>query len=121
MKKYNNLQTKRRFISGKMIVGIDPANDKHQAAVIDSNGIIQGEPFTFAHSYNGFHNNLWAKLKKQIFPLQPDQVVFAIESSCNLWQNLTHHFTSQGYTVVLVSPLTVKFQVNSPVKRKKFH
>ena len=42
MKKYNNLQTKRRFVSGKMIVGIDPANDKHQAAVIDSNGIIQG-------------------------------------------------------------------------------
>jgi transposase len=106
MKKYNNLQTKRRFISGKMIVGIDPANDKHQAAVIDANGIIQGNPFTFAHSYNGFHNKLWAKLKKQIFPLKPDQVVFAIESSCNLWQNLTYYLCSQGYTVVLVSPLT---------------
>lgn len=106
MKKYNNLQTKRRFVSEKMVVGIDPANDKHQAAVIDSNGIIQGEPFTFAHSYNGFHNKLWAKLKKQIFPFEADQVVFAIESSCNLWQNLTHYLTSQGFTVVLVSPLT---------------
>lgn len=35
-------------------------------------------------------------------------VVFAIETSCNLWITLTHFLREQGYVVLLVSPLTTK-------------
>jgi transposase len=34
--------------------------------------------------------------------------VFAIETSCNLWQVLAHYLTIEGFKVILVSPLTTK-------------
>jgi hypothetical protein len=32
------LQTKRHFIDGKIIIGIDPSKKKHQAVVLDPKG-----------------------------------------------------------------------------------
>ena len=36
------LETKRHFINGKTIVGIDPAKKNHQAVIIDSIGVPIG-------------------------------------------------------------------------------
>lgn len=96
---------KRRAISGKTIVGIDPAGEKHQASVIDQYGYLQGKSFTFGESHYGYHKQLWRKLEKQNININPSNTVFAIECACNFWQNLAFYLHSEGYEVVLVSPL----------------
>ncbi len=106
--KFKGLQTKRHFVSGKMIVGIDPAKKKHQAAVLNSSGIAIGDSFTFKNCHEGYHEQLWHKLNKIGVKVKQREVVFAIEISCNLWQTLAHYLAGLGYKVVLVSPVTTR-------------
>ncbi|MCH8011994.1 MAG: hypothetical protein IIA61_08625 [Candidatus Marinimicrobia bacterium] len=35
----HSLIEKRQFVQGKIIIGIDPAKDKHQVRIIDANSI----------------------------------------------------------------------------------
>lgn len=93
------MQKRRSQIAGKTIIGIDPAKGKHQAAVIDANGLPVGKPFSFKDSYSGYHQ----RLHRQLEPL--NNFIFAIETSCNLWRRLAHHLDLQGHTVVQVSPM----------------
>ncbi len=100
------LQTKRRFIQGKTIIGIDPAKGKHQAALLDKDGLPIGKSFSFATTYQGFHHRLWKQLGKHLPSYEPDALVFAIETSCALWQTLAFYLDRHGYAVVQVSPLS---------------
>jgi len=106
MKSYQALQQKRDFIKDKNIIGVDPAKAKHQVAIIDKDGIQQGKSFYFLNNYQDYNKTLWDKTSIQIPELFPENTVFAIETSCNLWQNLSFFLFSKGYTVLLVSPLT---------------
>ena len=103
---YQALQMKRRFVAEKVIVGVDPAKAKHQAAAIDAQGVQMGDSFSFKHSYEGFSITLWQKLNELGALADPKTLVFAIESSCNLWQSLSAYLQQRGFTVLLVSPLT---------------
>jgi transposase len=51
---------------------------------------------------------LWKKLGGIISEINPENVVFAIETACNLWQTLAFYLAANGYTVLLVSPLSTK-------------
>jgi transposase len=102
---FKSLQAKRQYISGKTVIGIDPAKKKHQVVILDSRGVQLGKTFTFTQDVKGY-TKLWEKVKQNINKCKPQEVVFAIESSCNLWQNLAYHIFSKGYDVLLVSPLT---------------
>ena len=106
MKEFKALQAKRHMILNKNIVGIDPGKHKHQAAVLNANGILLGHPFTFKHHYWGFYKTLWKKVIKLLPFSNPENTIFAIESSCSLWQKLAYYLDNKGYQVVLVSPLT---------------
>ena len=106
--KFRALQEKRRFISGKRVIGIDPAKKKHQAAILDEQGLQAGKPFTFGHTYDGFHTTLWNKINLQLSECNPQDVVFSVETSCNLWQKLVQYLHAKGYSVVLVNPVTTK-------------
>jgi len=105
---FKTLQTKRHFIYDKTIVGIDPAKKKHQVAVINKNGLQVGNSFTFTATYTGFTQDLWIKIKKIITDVNANHVVFAIETSCNLWQTLASYLQRTGYKVLMVSPLSTK-------------
>lgn len=105
--KFKALQIKRQFIPQKYVVGIDPAKAKHQAVILDSHGIISGKSFSFSNSHRGYDNFL-KKVKVQTQDVNDEKIVFAIETSCNLWITLTHFLRSHGYDVLLVSPLTTK-------------
>ena len=105
---FKSLQEKRKFVRDNFIVGIDPSKAKHQAAVIDSNGIQISKAFTFKTSYKGYNQDLWHRLKKIIAHVNPDNVIFAIETACNLWQTLAFYLKHKGYNVLLVSPLSTK-------------
>jgi transposase len=104
--KYQALNAKRQFIANRFVIGFDPGKKKHQAVALDPQG-LQLRTFTFAVSNAGFRQELWNKMAGAIPTAALPEVVFAIETACNLWQTLAHYLHSQGYKVVLVSPLTV--------------
>ncbi len=43
---YQQYQEKKRKISGKTVVGIDPAKEKHQVTVVDGEGLQVGGSFS---------------------------------------------------------------------------
>ena len=100
------LEQKRRIVNQKTIIGIDPAKVKHQAAIIDASGMQRGASFAFPVSVEGYTIILWKNIHKILPTCNADEVVFAVESSCNLWHTITYYLHSLGYTVLLVSPLS---------------
>lgn len=105
-KGYQKHMERKKKLAGMRIVGIDPASRKHQAVVLDEKGIQQGHSFSFPVSYDGYEVRLWKGLTKVLGNYGPDNLVFAIETSCALWKTLTDYLTDKGYAVLLVSPLT---------------
>ena len=103
--KFQVYQQKKDFISGKTIVGIDPAKQHHQAAVVNQFGIQIGKSFSFPVTIDGFNNTLWKKLNSIIALNTPDNLVFAVESSCNLWKTIAYYLHDKSYTVLLVNPI----------------
>jgi len=97
---------KKAWISGKTVIGIDPGKDRHQAVVIDGHGIMKGKPFSFGVNQKGFNEKLWNGIRMATEMDKPEDTVFAVETSCNLWVTITDYLRRQGYTVVLVSPLS---------------
>lgn len=106
MKAYQTYQKRSYQIAGKVIVGIDPGKNMHQAVIINESGIPIGNPFSFQDSYNGYHSKLWKEVNLRV--TDKTNLVFAIEVSCNLWQKLTYYLSSSGYDVVFVNPLYTK-------------
>lgn len=100
-----SIEAKRHFINGKTIIGIDPAKKNHQAVIIDSIGVPVGNTFKFSNNFYGFHQGLFNKLNIHIPSIDPENVVFAVEISINLWQKLCSFFCNKGFTVLMVSPL----------------
>jgi transposase len=105
---FKTLQMKRHFVVDKILVGIDPAKIKHQAAVLNKNGIQVGHSFVFKKTYSGYTEELWNKLRQILLQFNSKDVVFAIETSCNLWQTLASYLYKKGFFVLLVSPLSTK-------------
>jgi len=102
---YRKHQERKKVMRGMKVIGIDPAKEKHQVTVIDEHGIQMGESFSINVSHKGFNEDLWKKLNKILGKFRKEEVVFAIESSCNLWKVLAEYLQNKGYTVLLVSPL----------------
>jgi len=100
------LQRNRELLASKIVIGIDPAKDKHQAAVVDAQGNQRGASFSFPVSAAGYSETLWRNIAKVLPTCNAPDVVFAIETACNLWDTLAFFLFSRGYTVVLVSPLS---------------
>lgn len=103
---HQRLQAQREALAGKIVIGIDPAKDKHQAAVVDAQGNQRGASFSFPVSAAGYSETLWRNIAKVIPSCNVRDVVFAIETACNLWETLAFYLRSHGYSVVLVSPLS---------------
>lgn len=107
MKKFRALETKRQFIINKYIVGIDPGKKSHQAVIIDAHGMRCGKPISLSNSRSGYENFI-TKVKQRTQESNDQKMVFAIETSCNLWLTLLHFLKEKGFAVILVSPLTTR-------------
>ena len=99
------LNEKKRFIAGKTVIGIDPARDRHQACILNTQGEVKRN-FSFPVSRQGFDEILWKTLSLYVNPQDKSTFVFAIETACNLWLTLAHYLKNRGFAVVLASPLT---------------
>ncbi len=108
MRSYRSYQKKRVKAAGKTIIGIDPGKTKHQAVIIDADGIPTGKTFSFAVNHKGYHEKLWNEINKQIADYSSSDLLFAVEASCNLWQTISNYLRLEGYEVVLVSPMCTK-------------
>jgi transposase len=97
---------RKQWVSGKIIVGIDPAKEKHQAVVLDEGRMQKGNPFTFQTTYEGYNKTLWERLDSIVDGYGPENLVFAVETACNLWKTIVDYLSGKGYTVLLVNPLT---------------
>ncbi|GBD96387.1 transposase IS116/IS110/IS902 family protein [bacterium BMS3Abin06] len=102
---YRKHQERKRNIAGIKVIGIDPAKEKHQVTVIDEQGIQMGNSFAITVSHKGFNEDLWKKLGKILGKFRKEEVVFAIESSCDIWRVFAGYLHNRGYAVLLVSPL----------------
>ena len=51
-KSYEKHMEKKKMLAGKRIVGIDPAKEKHQATVLDEEGMQRGKSFSFSVSHD---------------------------------------------------------------------
>jgi transposase len=109
---------KQQLIAGKYIIGIDPAKAKHQAVLIDPSSLQIGKSFAFDVTYEGYTQTLWKKVTILLPNCNPDNTVFAIETSCNLWMTLAFYLKSEGYTVLMVSPLTT--HLSRPMAKHDF-
>lgn len=81
-KGYQKYMERKRKIAGKRVVGIDPAGRKHQAAIVDEKGIQQGKSFMVPVSYEGYEVKLGKEPTKALGSCGPENLVFAIETSC---------------------------------------
>ena len=110
MKRTQKMQENGHRISGKTIIGIDPAKNKHQAVVLRPDGSVCGRSFSFETNHRGFTETLPQRIQQRLATTEQTDteqtdVVYAIEGSCALWQNLAFHLSEQGQEVVLISPL----------------
>jgi transposase len=110
--------SKQQLIAGKYIIGIDPAKNKHQAVILDPSGLPVGKSFAFDVSYEGYTRILWEKISFLIPTCNPQTTAFAIETSCNLWATLAFFLKNEGYTVLMVSPLTT--HLSRPMAKHDF-
>jgi len=78
------LQKNRELLTGKIVIGIDPAKDKHQAAIINPRGSQRGASFSFPVNAAGFGEILWRSIAKVLPSCTIQDVVFAVETACNL-------------------------------------
>jgi len=85
---YKTLHARRQYIAGKIIVGIDPGRDRHQAVVVERRGVALAI-FTFKVSYDGYRNRLWKRLQAVVPKSDHKDIVFAIETACNLWRTFS--------------------------------
>jgi len=82
--------------------GIDVAMDKHDCVVLDSDGNVVFEVFTFENNHNGFKT-----LKKvlQSCSKNPKKIKVGLESTGHYSDNLLAFLNSIGYDPVLFNPL----------------
>ncbi len=99
MKRTKKMQENGHRISGKTMIGIDPAKNKHQAVILRPDGSVCGRSFSFKTNHTGFTETLPRRIRERI---KATDVVYAIEGSCALWQNLAFHLSEQGQEVVLI-------------------
>jgi len=91
---YKHLQRKKETVSGKIVIGIDPSKNSHQALIPGPERMQIGKTFSFRHSYNGFQN----KLLEYIGNYRPDfdtsKIVFTFEIATDIRQNPAAEYMS---------------------------
>jgi len=104
--KLSGYRQKRQLVARRAILGIDPGKHRHAAWLLAADGLPVGEAFYFAVDRTGFDTTLWQHVGARLADYGPKRLVVAVETACNLWKTIAAYLHGQGYTVLLVSPLT---------------
>lgn len=94
-------------------VGIDVAKSKHDCFIIDSNGTVIAEVFTFENSKAGFLN-LISKIPK----VSPEEIKIGLESTGHYSNNLVSFLSESGFSLTLFNPLSTNLFRKAQTLRK---
>lgn len=81
-------------------VGIDVAKEKHDCYIIDSDGTVLEDGFTFENSRKGFLE-LLSKIPKH----KPGDIKIGLESTGHYSNNLVSFLSESGFSLTLFNPL----------------
>ncbi len=101
------IESKQQLQGKRFILGVDPSGARMDCVVLDREGLPRGRPFSFQATAAGFTRQFPDKLQHALGQdTRPPEVLVAVECSMNLWRTFAAHCEKEGYTVVLVSPLS---------------
>lgn len=95
-------------------VGIDIAKQKHFASIMDSDGVIISQPFSFTNDFNGFQ-----KLLDNISSFSKDSILIGMESTAHYSENLTCFLFSRGFNVCIINPIQTSSLRKSNIRKTK--
>ncbi len=94
-------------------VGIDVAKEKHDCFIVDSNGTILEEVFTFENSRKGFE-----LLLSRIPDSAPENIKVGLESTGHYSNNLISFLSESGFSLTLFNPLSTNLFRKAQTLRK---
>jgi len=100
-----------------LYVGIDVASQKHDCCIIDSNGEVLNENFTFANTREGF-NFLWDTITSFLPDKKVLDVRIGLESTGHYSNNLVSFLMSKNLNVTVFNPLHVNLYRKGQTLRK---
>lgn len=95
-------------------VGIDIAKTKHYASVVDSNGVILLEAFSFYNSKTGFEFFL-----EKLTPFDLSNSLFGLESTGHYGENLINFLSNKNFKLAIINPIQTDALRNSNIRRTK--
>ena len=100
-----------------IFVGIDVAKNKHDCFIMDSDGVILKDVFTFKNSLEGF-----SKLKEILLSLIPQSdlkdIRIALEATGHYSDALSKFLKDNNFNLTIFNPLSTKFFRTSQTLRK---
>lgn len=95
-------------------VGIDIAKQTHYASIMNSDGEILTEPFSFSNDHAGFQ-----KLLKHLSAFAKEDVLIGMESTAHYAENLTSFLFTRGFNICIINPIQTSTLRRSNIRKTK--
>lgn len=95
-------------------VGIDIAKQTHFASIMNSDGEILAEPFSFSNDFSGFQTLLY-----HLDSFSKDDTFIGVESTAHYSENLTCFLFSRGFQVCIINPILTASLRKSNIRKTK--
>lgn len=95
-------------------VGIDIAKQKHYASIMNSDGEILIEPFSFTNDHTGFQ-----KLLNSLASFPKEDTLIGMESTAHYAENLTSFLFSRDFNVCIINPIQTSSLRKSNIRKTK--
>ena len=95
-------------------VGIDIAKQTHYASIVNSDGEVLAEPFSFTNDHSGFQ-----KLLKHLDSLSVKDTFVGMESTAHYAENLTSFLFTRGFQVCIINPIQTSSLRKSNIRKTK--
>ena len=85
-----------------LYIGIDIAKNKHEASIIDSNGKLVSDSFSFSNSIKGLE-----KFQKLIssFSIDSNNCIIGMEATGHYWLSLYSFLIDLGFSCIVINPI----------------
>ncbi len=95
-------------------VGIDIAKETHVAAAVNTDGVIQLEPFAFQNNHDGFQ-----LLKTNLETLNKNDLIIGLESTAHYAENVIFFLHSLGYRLAVINPVQTAAVRKTGIRKTK--
>lgn len=95
-------------------VGIDIAKQTHYAAVVDSDGEVLCEPFSFNNNHQGFN-----MLLNILNSYPKDKTFIGMESTAHYAENLINFLYTRGFQICVINPIQTSVLRKSNIRKTK--